>query len=529
MSLETGSTIKKIETQIYGKAKNGVDMKIVLTEKETDICNLLKKVSDYIASERPDLPRIESRIAGGWVRDKLLGKECNDLDIAINSMMGFEFAQYVNTYLKNNGLATRTISKIDSNPAKSKHLETATTKLFDQEIDFCNLRTEVYTEDSRIPAEVTFGTPTEDAYRRDTTINSLFYNINTNSVEDFTKKGLDDLTNGLIRTPLQPYETFRDDPLRVLRCIRFASRFGFDMVPELSDAAKDETIKDALINKISKERIGTEVEKMLNGPYPLLSLKLIDEYGLYSTVFEPPKNISHAPTDSHQSVRAVGAVKWFTMDKMDDDNNNNYNNNNSDNNSNKQNIDYNDIRYILRQVENNDERHILYLGAALLPYLNITIINTISTLFRGINIFKETANHHSQNKLSRSELGMIIKDIGALWKTSLKLALIYNLISINDINWEHPDKLDNNLESVQKTINKYSSLLYQAKIYGIEDCHTWKPIIDGKKATQLLGLKPGPVVQELLKVTMIWQFENPQGSVDECATMLKAYWDNKQT
>lgn len=72
MSLETGSTVKRIETQIYGKAKNGVDMKIVLTEKETDICNLLKKVSDYIASERPDLPRIESRIAGGWVRDKVI-------------------------------------------------------------------------------------------------------------------------------------------------------------------------------------------------------------------------------------------------------------------------------------------------------------------------------------------------------------------------------------------------------------------------------------------------------------------------
>lgn len=83
-----------------------------------------------------------------------MGKECHDLDIALNSMMGFEFAQYVNNYLQQNGLATRTISKIDSNPAKSKHLETATTKLFDQEIDFCNLRTEVYTEDSRIPAEV---------------------------------------------------------------------------------------------------------------------------------------------------------------------------------------------------------------------------------------------------------------------------------------------------------------------------------------------------------------------------------------
>lgn len=71
-SLETGSAARNIETKIYGKAKNGVDMKIVLTKKETDICNLLKQVSDYIANERPDLPRIESRIAGGWVRDRVM-------------------------------------------------------------------------------------------------------------------------------------------------------------------------------------------------------------------------------------------------------------------------------------------------------------------------------------------------------------------------------------------------------------------------------------------------------------------------
>jgi tRNA nucleotidyltransferase (CCA-adding enzyme) len=69
-------------------------------------------------------------------------------------MMGYDFALHVNEYLKSKGYETRSIAKIDSNPDKSKHLETATTKLFDQEIDFVNLRNEVYNEDSRIPAEV---------------------------------------------------------------------------------------------------------------------------------------------------------------------------------------------------------------------------------------------------------------------------------------------------------------------------------------------------------------------------------------
>ena len=97
-------------------------------------------------------------------------------------------------------------------------------------------------------------------------------------------QGLDDLRNGVIRTPLPPKETFTDDPLRVIRCVRFASRFGFDMVPELKEAALDPAIqvgtsvvlvtrstemltfiKEALSVKISRERIGEELDKMMKG------------------------------------------------------------------------------------------------------------------------------------------------------------------------------------------------------------------------------------------------------------------------
>jgi tRNA nucleotidyltransferase (CCA-adding enzyme) len=73
--------------------------------------------------------------------------------------------------------------------------------------------------------DVKIGTPLEDALRRDLTINSLFYNINKKEVEDFTGKGIEDLKHGIIRTPLDPLQTFLDDPLRILRTIRFATRF----------------------------------------------------------------------------------------------------------------------------------------------------------------------------------------------------------------------------------------------------------------------------------------------------------------
>lgn len=81
-------------------------------------------------------------------------------------------------------------------------------------INLVNLRSESYAAGSRIPT-IEFGSPEQDALRRDFTINSMFYNLNTGEIEDFTKRGLDDLRNGLIRTPLPPMETFQDGMLLV--------------------------------------------------------------------------------------------------------------------------------------------------------------------------------------------------------------------------------------------------------------------------------------------------------------------------
>jgi tRNA nucleotidyltransferase/poly(A) polymerase len=93
-------------------------------------------------------------------------------------------------------------------------------------VDFTNLRTETYEAGSRIPT-VRFGTAEEDAQRRDFTINSLFYNLNSRRIEDLTGHGLCDLLERqLVRTPLPPRTTFLDDPLRLLRAVRFAARWA---------------------------------------------------------------------------------------------------------------------------------------------------------------------------------------------------------------------------------------------------------------------------------------------------------------
>ncbi|KAJ1557011.1 CCA tRNA nucleotidyltransferase, mitochondrial, partial [Nowakowskiella sp. JEL0078] len=269
---------------------------INLSKKEQQICELVVNVAEKISSN-PNRAPVIVRIAGGWVRDKLLEKESYDLDFALDSISGYEFAKAVSEYMVQAGLEVRTIAKIEQNPEKSKHLETATTKVFGQEVDFVNLRTETYQNDSRIPI-AEFGTPYQDAERRDITINALFYNLHTKEIEDFTGKGLDDLRNGYIRTPLSPLQTFIDDPLRVLRVMRFACRFGYEIDPDIILAASLPQIKNAFSTKLSKERIGIEIDKMMSGPDPVRVLNLISKFGFYRLVFETPLSVTYQVDES---------------------------------------------------------------------------------------------------------------------------------------------------------------------------------------------------------------------------------------
>lgn len=97
--------------------------------------------------------------------------------------------------------------------------------------------------------------------------------------------GLSDLTVGIIRTPLEPTRTFQDDPLRILRLIRIASRLGFSIDQETAQAMKDPLIHSAFNEKISRERVGIDIEKMIKGPDPLIAFEILYESDLYSTVF----------------------------------------------------------------------------------------------------------------------------------------------------------------------------------------------------------------------------------------------------
>ncbi|KXS16817.1 hypothetical protein M427DRAFT_97543, partial [Gonapodya prolifera JEL478] len=194
-------------------------------------------------------------LAGGWVRDKLLGIDSHDIDVVLDTMSGVDFASHLTTFLGSRNMPVDHLARIAANPDRSKHLETATGRVLGVELDFVRLRTERYAEDSRVPV-VEEATPEEDAERRDITINSMFYNLHSRKVEDFTGKGVRDLLRHHIETPLPALQTFLDDPLRVLRVVRFASRFGYSLHGDIRAAARDARVRDALMRKISRERVG---------------------------------------------------------------------------------------------------------------------------------------------------------------------------------------------------------------------------------------------------------------------------------
>jgi len=167
------------------KASSRVDMpKLSLSKEEEELFDL------FLSVVNDGQLQTTVRVAGGWVRDKLLQQEASkDIDIALDNMSGEEFVNAMNEWYKTRNKTGIKLGIIRSNPDKSKHLETATANIGNFDVDFVNLRTETYADSSRIPI-IDIGTPLEDAMRRDLTINSLFYNINDNKIEDYTNKGI---------------------------------------------------------------------------------------------------------------------------------------------------------------------------------------------------------------------------------------------------------------------------------------------------------------------------------------------------
>lgn len=202
---------------------------------------------------------------GGCCRDELMGHPIKDVDMAVDLPLGgIRFAKW----LWEKGLTTYPPVTFPMYGTAMLHL----CKFPDDEIELVQTRREKYTDHTRRNPETVFGTLEDDCLRRDLTINSLYFDISRERFVDVTRHGVDDIRNHIIRTPTDPDITYDDDPLRILRCIRFASRYGWEIEPETFEAMKRNVNR---LSIITMERIRTELEKMLTCAYPMMALELL--------------------------------------------------------------------------------------------------------------------------------------------------------------------------------------------------------------------------------------------------------------
>ncbi|OBA18037.1 hypothetical protein METBIDRAFT_47717 [Metschnikowia bicuspidata var. bicuspidata NRRL YB-4993] len=528
--------------------------KITLNATEQQIKNVLVDFCTQYNEQKTggDCGRqLELRITGGWVRDKLLGDESNDLDIAINVLSGEDFAVQLmqwadstSTSLGDNAASLHTIKK---NPEKSKHLETCTTKLFGLDVDFVNLRNELYSADSRVP-QVEYGTAQQDAMRRDATLNALFYNINEDRIEDFTGHGLADLQAGILRTPLQPLQTFLDDPLRALRLVRFACRFNFTIEASTLEAMKDGHMKETLVNKISRERVGVELHKILESSNVPYGLRLINHVNLTDCLFDAGTLTPSIQQANEKAVLDEIELAKDHVTKAVDDTTRHY-------------------AVFMQALKATPRLHALaqevfaaklkqklfWLCVTLHPYGGIRVKvqakKLQSTSYTEV-ILKEglrygRAEHETCTRIAadiveglflstyfacpqdvrRSEIGLYMRRFGEHFSICMVANAYHDFLRniepcpFNTDVQAPTEKLD--FSQANHVLSQYELLLQNVDELELSGVKDMKPLIDGKIISNALQRKPGPWMRDVPQKAMEWQLDNPSGSVEACLEYIR--------
>lgn len=257
----------------------------LLTEK--DIIKAIDAPVFHLVSETADNLGLECYVIGGYVRDLFLDRESNDIDIVVANHKTDNGQRWTNTdNIRNSILIAETLKAKIGNKAKLsvfKNFGTAQLKYQHMELEFVGARKESYSHDSRKPL-VEDGTIEDDQNRRDFTINAMAICLNHDRYGELVDPfdGLHDLETKTIRTPLDPDITFSDDPLRMMRCIRFATQLNFGIDWETLDSIER---NKGRIRIISYERIIEELNKIILSSKPSIGFSYLEHCGLLEIIF----------------------------------------------------------------------------------------------------------------------------------------------------------------------------------------------------------------------------------------------------
>ena len=477
---------------------NKINKEFSLTEKEKEcfsiIMNILKK---------NNLTSTICRVAGGWVRDKLLGKESDDIDIALNDMKGSTLANLINEELypgKNK------VGIIQQNVEKGKNLETATIKVCQTWIDLVNLRCE---DKNKI------GTPITDAERRDLSINSLFYNINEGKVEDFTNKGIHDLENGIIETPIDAEITFRDDPLRILRMLRFAIKYKFRIgfnINNYIEKNKEEIVKNFYDN-ISKERIEKELYKVFNMNNSSFAIAYLYSFNILDIILLT-KNYDQENNYDNIFLKIANQyilgeyllekTKIFEIEMNPE-------------NFNK--IDYSLLLLTLyfRNIKNNNDNSLM--NQQILKFTYKTSTDYLKSNYLMCAYFDELYNLINQENYNRLFIGKVLRKI--TYKNILPClyaSIAYEYIEKTQLNNLMND-IDNNL--LQNIIEKNKRFLSYIINEDMMHIDKMKPLFNGKEILEKLNMKAGKELGILIEYLIDEQIKEPKLNKDDAIALLK--------
>lgn len=234
------------------------------------LAKILDKEIFHLIGDVADEMGVECYVVGGYVRDIFLERPSNDIDVVVVGS-GIAVAEALK----------RRLGK-KAHLSVFKNFGTAQVKFRDTEVEFVGARKESYSHDSRKPI-VENGTLEDDQNRRDFTINAMAICLNSKRFGELVDpfNGIADLEDGIIATPLDPEITFSDDPLRMMRCIRFATQLNFQIEPETFDALSRMADR---IKIVSGERIEVELNKIMMAQHPSIGFEYLQRSGLLQII-----------------------------------------------------------------------------------------------------------------------------------------------------------------------------------------------------------------------------------------------------
>lgn len=504
--------IKKISAESLG---------VSFSDKEKEILDVIKTVAKK--------HNVIARVAGGLIRDKLLCVESHDIDIAVDNMSGAQFANLALDWMNENGIKThRQVATVEANTEANKNLESAILPIFGVEVDFAQLRRKTYDFDSRNPVVEVGVTPEEDARRRDLTINALFYNVATGELEDYVN-GLEDLKDGWARTPIEPIQTFLEDPLRILRIIRFAARLDLTVCHDIVEAAKHPAVQEALQRKISRERIWTEFSKFMTHPNFHRAVRLMHQMGLRDLLLSPTEQQMGCLVVRQENYNKKKWVKGFG--NWDADQKNPYHNLSIWNHtlaamkylSNLEGHDVmiTSIAMLFHDIGkcdacstqvHTDGKHSYKeheLSSAVMTHKILTDLKAPNDVRdRVVKLVKNHMRLHQLPKNSKTGLRRIIRDIGAEdWAN-------YVAMSKSDSMGKKANELDPKYDYFNEYATEY--------LESLDGRSEVKPPINGHEVMELLGIEPGKTVGIIMTSLKEQLFIDPDMTKEEAISFVKS-------